>query len=355
VSGNESFIDQPSAVRDGESIDVAKLESYLAERFFAAGGGIRISQFPAGYSNLTYLLRVGDREMVLRRPPFGNPVRSAHDMEREFRVLSALSPVYRPAPRPYLYCDDKYVIGDCFYLMERRRGIILRKAPPRGLKLEPPMLRRLSESFAESLADLHALDFQQIGLASLGEPAGFIARQVAGWTRRYRQAQTDDVPDMDSMAQWLEANTPTESGASLIHNDYKYDNLVLDPADPTRIIAVLDWEMATLGDPLMDLGCSLAYWVEAGDPAERIAAAFAPTYLPGSLTRREIVEHYAARSGRAVPNMTFYYGYGLFKLAVIVQQIYARYQRGHTRDPRFAELDRMVTMLAETARQAAGI
>ncbi len=343
--------DETDPVRPGEELPPATLADYL-RRTLNVTGPLAVEQFPHGHSNLTYLLRLGDAELVLRRGPFGNQVKSAHDMGREYRVLSRLSAVYPPAPKPLAYCDDPAVLGAPFYVMERRRGLILRAQLPPGLAIDPPTARRLSTALIDNLADLHALDFRAAGLGDLGRPDGYVARQVSGWAERYARAKTDDVPAVDRVAAWLAGHLPAESGVALIHNDYKYDNLVLDPADPTRVVAVLDWEMATVGDPLMDLGTTLAYWVQADDPPALRRQAMGPTALPGSLTRRELADRYAARTGRDVAGVVFYYAYGLFKVAVIVQQIYARYVRGHTADGRFARLNGLVAVLAEQADRA---
>ncbi len=346
------FVDGTRPVRPGEELDVGRLEPYLRQHFPEASGPLVVEQFPQGHSNLTYLVRLGEREMVLRRPPFGNRVKTAHDMGREYRVLSHLSRVYPPAPAPYVYCEDEGILGTPFYLMERRRGVVLRKALPAGLDIEPSLMRRLSEAFIDNLGRLHALDYRAAGLGDLGRPEGYVERQVVGWTRRYRDAQTEDVPAVERVACWLAANLPGESGAALIHNDYKYDNLLLDPDDLTHIVAVFDWEMATVGDPLMDLGTTLAYWVEAGDPPLFQAFVFGPTGKPGSLSRRELAERYGRQTGRDVGNMLFYYCFGLFKVAVIVQQIYARYHRGATRDERFATMNQVVACMTQAAVQA---
>lgn len=346
------LIDGARAVREGEELDIPKLEAFLVANIAGSKGPLVVEQFPGGYSNLTYLLKLGDQEMVLRRPPFGNQVKSAHDMGREYRVLNKLWAVYPPAPKPLAYCTDPDVLGADFYVMQRRRGIILRKQPPPELDLGPPIARKLSESLADNLAALHAVDYAAAGLADLGKPEGFVERQVAGWSKRYEAARTDDVPEMQRAAAWLAENMPKESDVSLIHNDFKHDNLVLDPEDITRIVAVLDWEMATIGDPLIDLGTTLAYWVEEKDPPGVKAFGFGPTTLPGSLTRAEFLERYANASGRNVTRMLFYYVFGLFKLAVIIQQIYARYHRGFTKDPRFAHLNLMVAVLAQQATAA---
>jgi aminoglycoside phosphotransferase (APT) family kinase protein len=348
-----NLIDQPRAVRAGEQLDLPRLQRYLETHLPDAAGSLVVEQFPSGFSNLTYLLRLGDRELVLRRPPFGNQVKSAHDMGREFRVLSKLSQVYALAPRPYLFCEDESVLGSPFYVMERRRGVVIRRTLPPGLTLDPPTLRRLCETLLDGLAELHGIDYQAAGLGDLGKPEGYVERQVAGWIKRYRNAQTENVAAMEQIGQWLTEQMPRESGAALIHNDYKFDNLLLDPNDLSRVLAVFDWEMATLGDPLMDLGTSIAYWVQADDPPGFLSFAFGPTTLPGALTRRELVERYAARTGRDVSRMLYYYCFGLYKVAVIVQQIYVRYVKGFTKDERFARMNEQVAQLADAAVRAA--
>jgi aminoglycoside phosphotransferase (APT) family kinase protein len=339
-------LDQPTAVRDGEQLDVGRLSSYLGGHVAGWGGPIVVEQFPRGYSNLTYLVRCGDRELVLRRPPFGNRVKSAHDMGREHRILSRLCRVYDLAPCPVAYCEDESVLGTPFYLMERRRGVILRKPDP---SLPAEAVRRLCEALIDGLVRLHALDYRAAGLGDLGRPEGYVGRQVAGWTKRYRDAQTDDLPALERVAGWIDSHRPAESGAALVHNDYKFDNLVLDAADPARIVAVLDWEMATVGDPLMDLGTTLGYWVEAGDPPALQGLVVGPTNQPGALSRAELIERYRRQAGRDVGEMLFYYVFGLFKIAVIAQQIYARYVRGLTRDGRFAGLNAVIAGLGEGA------
>jgi aminoglycoside phosphotransferase (APT) family kinase protein len=348
-------------VRPGEEIDVQPLAAWLAPRLHDflpdAGAPLTIEQFPGGHSNLTYLLRAGDRgdrELVLRRPPFGSQVKTAHDMGREFRVLSRLHAAYPPAPRALLHCDDPGVIGAPFYLMERVRGVILRQPQaPAGVDLPPERMRAISEAAVDGLAALHAVDYRAAGLGDLGHPAGYVKRQVEGWSGRWVKAKTDDVPDLDRAAAWLAAHLPPEQAtAALLHNDYKYDNLVLDPGDLSRIVAVLDWEMATVGDPLMDLGTSLGYWMDPDDFPELRMLPAGPTTLPGNLGRAAVVERYAARSGRDVSDVVFYYAFGLFKIAVIAQQIYYRYRQGLTRDERFAALLGAVRVLGRTAAAA---
>lgn len=344
------FIDKSRQVRDGEDLDAVRLEKYLKESIPGLSGGLEISQFPSGFSNLTYMIKVGDTELVLRRPPFGNKVKSAHDMGREYKVLSRLHAVYPPAPKALAYCEDLEVLGAPFYVMERRRGIILRQSLPKDLTLEPPTLRKLCEAFIDNLVTLHQVDYEKAGLGDLGKPAGYVERQISGWHGRYEKAKTEDVPAMDTVAAWLHANKPAESGAALIHNDYKFDNVVLDPNDITRVIGVLDWEMATIGDPLMDLGTSVGYWIQADDPPALQAFVVGPTRMEGSFSRKELIERYAEKSGRAIEQPLFYFVFGIFKLAVIVQQIYYRYAQGFTKDERFAHLNFVVQMLAEGAR-----
>jgi aminoglycoside phosphotransferase (APT) family kinase protein len=341
--------DEPRAVRPGEGLDTDKLRGYLAEHLPGpTEGPVEVQQFPHGYSNLTYLVRLGGREFVLRRPPFGNRVKSAHDMGREYHVLEKLCRVFPPAPCPLVYCDDESVLGAPFYLMERRRGVILRGASA----VEPGTLRAVGESLVDTLARLHAVDVNAAGVGDLVRPGGYVGRQVSGWARRYRDAQTDPLPDLDAVAAWLDANRPADSGSALIHNDFKFDNLLLDPDDLTRVVAVLDWEMATVGDPLMDLGTTLGYWVEASDPEPLQALVVGPTTRPGCLTRREVVARYERATGRAVEGALFYYVFGLFKVAVIAQQIYARFVRGATSDPRFSGLGGVVAALGRGAALA---
>jgi aminoglycoside phosphotransferase (APT) family kinase protein len=340
------------SVRPGEELDVLRLAAFLQNHVATSSGELTVLQFPHGHSNLTYLVRSGSREWVLRRPPFGNQVKSAHDMGREYRVLSGLSRVFPPAPRPLVFCEDESVLGAPFYLMERRRGLILRREWPPELPRDPELLREMCRSLIDALADLHEIDPREAGLAYFGKPEGYVRRQIEGWTKRYRAAQTDQVSEMDAVADWLAAQIPAESGASLIHNDFKFDNIVFDPQVPQRVSSIFDWEMATIGDPLMDLGTTLAYWVEAPEVAQLSASFIGPTWLPGALTRKELVDRYAERRGLDSRDMRYYYVFGLFKVAVIVQQIYARFVRGATTDSRFATLNACVRQMARQAVRA---
>ena len=341
--------DVPGTIRPGEELDLAKLSAYLEKQF--GPGAVSVSQFPGGHSNLTYLVRHGDREYVMRRPPFGSKVKSAHDMGRECTVLTKLWPVYSCAPRPFAYEPTGDVLGAPFYLMERRRGVVLRRSVPPGLADDLPRARRICEHLVDALVDLHAVDYRAAGLSDFGKPVGYIERQVTGWTKRYVDSQTDDIPAVNEAAAWLASHMPAEGPPALIHNDFKFDNVIFDPS-LDRITGVLDWEMATVGDPLMDLGTSLSYWVEAGDPQTFYQLPFGPTAKPGMMTRQQFAERYLARSGRSADSLVFYYAFGLWKTAVVLQQIYYRWAKGKTADARFGQLIMGVRILAEQARTA---
>jgi aminoglycoside phosphotransferase (APT) family kinase protein len=361
---------ETKAVRPGEEIDVANLVSFLRATLNYVVDSVEIAQFPAGSSNLTYLIKWDGHEFVLRRPPFGNTVKTAHDMQREFDVMSKLSVVYSPAPKPLLFCEDESVIGSEFYLMERRKGLIIRGGLGAGDAGQNHVRERMGTSPAEdfnrsqryqaamcrrfirNLADLHALDYKAAGLGDLGKPEGYPRRQVEGWTKRYFAARTDEYEELEAAIEWLNGNIPPESGASLVHNDYKFDNIMLDPADLTRITAVLDWEMVTVGDPLMDLGTTLGYWMSPDAGEEMMRMPFNPYVLMKNISRQELVEMYEEASGRGVSNILFYYVFGTFKIAVIAQQIYARYVKGFTKDQRFARFDWFVGRLGAIAAGA---
>jgi len=341
----DDFRDHPTTVRPGEEIESENLAAFLRGHFSETNGPIRIEQYRSGHSNLTYSIHQGEMELVLRRPPFGSKVKSAHDMGREFRVLSKLHAVYPPAPKVLVYCDDISVLGVPFYLMEPIRGIILRRNPPPGLDFPAATARRLSESFVDDLVRLHGLDYAAVGLADLGKPEGYLARQIRGWTERYAGSQTHEYPEAKQITEWLNDHMPSTGDVGLIHNDYKYDNVVLDPNDVSKIIGVLDWEMSTIGDPLTDLGTALAYWIDASDPEELQSIRWGPTTYPGSFTRAQIVERYANKTGRDVSDIAFYLAFARFKIAVIVQQIYYRYHQGLTKDERFASMPGLIAIL----------
>jgi aminoglycoside phosphotransferase (APT) family kinase protein len=346
-------LDRPTKVRPGEELDLSKLEPFLRSYFPDEPRPLSLQQFPSGHSNLTYLLRLGSKELVLRRPPFGSKVKSAHDMSREFRVLSKLHSVYAPAPKVLYYCDDVSILGVPFYLMEPIHGVIVRRDPPPGLDFSPEKARRLCESFIEKLALLHSLDYVAVGLSDLGKPQGYVERQVRGWIERYHGSETHDYPEVEKISGWMQQHIPSAVSASLVHNDYKYDNVVLDPADIAKIIGVLDWEMCTIGDPLSDLGTTLAYWVDPQDPDELQKIRWCPSTHPGSLTRAKLVERYARVTGRDVSDMVFYLAFARFKVAVIVQQIFYRYHLGMTKDPRFASMPQVVKALLRASLYSA--
>ncbi|MEE4114020.1 MAG: phosphotransferase family protein [Desulfobacteraceae bacterium] len=343
-------LDQAGAVRRGESLDAEKIAAYLKANLPDLVGPATVRQFHSGFSNLTYLIGMGETELVLRRPPFGRKAKSAHDMSREYRILKALTPVFPHVPEPLLYCDDPAVMDAPFYVMQRLRGVILRKELPDAQALSAAAAGKLCRGWVDVLGELHGLDYQSCGLADLGNPDGYVARQVNGWSKRYREARTDDVPDFEAVMAWLSAGMPADfSTPALVHNDYKFDNVILDPADLTRIIGVLDWEMATIGDPLMDLGASLGYWVEPGDSDALKLIRTLPTLCPGMLTRRQIVALYEKKAGLPIENFAWYYCFGLFRLAVIAQQIYYRFFHGQTTDKRFEMLGFAVEILERAA------
>jgi aminoglycoside phosphotransferase (APT) family kinase protein len=342
--------DNPRTVRSAEALDGVALGAYIARE---VGGTdvVSIEQFPGGHSNLTYLVRHGAHEYVLRRPPFGSKVKTAHDMGREVAVLSKLAPVWPLAPKVLAYCPDESVLGAPFYLMERRRGVILRKEVPSGLSIDPESASRLCELLIDALAALHSIDYVAAGLGEFGKPAGYIERQVRGWTERYTGSQTDEIATVSSVATWLEANRPADGSPRLIHNDFKFDNVIFDRS-LTKITGILDWEMATVGDPLMDLGTSLGYWVQVDDPPPLQLIRFGLTTIPGMWTRDEVARRYLRATHRSAASLVFYYAFGLFKTAVVAQQIYYRYAKGLTKDPRFAAFLHGVRALSEQAQWA---
>jgi len=345
-------IDAAKPVRAGEELDIRRVEAYLRETIPGLTGGLTVSQFPSGHSNLTYLLVTGDREFVLRRPPFGRKAKTAHDMGREYRVLKALRPLFPYCPEALAYTEDEAILGCPFYVMERLKGIILRKEPPTGMSLAAGDARRLCERLLDVFVELHRVDYRGSDLENLGRPEGYVRRQVTGWSERYRAARTSDAPDFEEVMAWLQERMPADHPASaVIHNDYRFDNVVLAPEDPLRIIGVLDWEMATIGDPLMDLGGALAYWIDREDPQEMQAIRLVPTHLEGMMTRSEVAAYYCARMGFSGDNMDFYYTFGLFRLAVIAQQIYYRFYHGQTQDRRFGMLIFAVHVLEKKAQQ----
>jgi aminoglycoside phosphotransferase (APT) family kinase protein len=341
-------------IRQGEELDGAALAAYLDRHLPEPGGRIEIEQFPHGHSNLVYLIRTQKREYVLRRPPLGPLAPKAHDMAREYRLLHALHPRFPEAPRVFLLCEDAAVIGGAFFLMERRHGVVVRDSVPSELASIPEFPRRASEAFLDCLVRLHSIDIGQSPLASLGKPEGFVERQVRGWSDRWSRCQTEESPHMDAVVRWLHEWLPPSGPAALVHNDYKLDNVMLN-AGGNGVAAVLDWEMATLGDPLADLGLALCYWTWAAVAAQDDPHPATPnlTSQPGWFTRDELLERYARQTGRDLTPIRYHEILGIFKLAVILQQIFYRYQRGQTHDERFRTFDRRVRGLIRLAASLA--
>jgi aminoglycoside phosphotransferase (APT) family kinase protein len=325
-------------VRDEDTFEVAKVDAWLKRQVSGLSGTPAVRQFSGGASNLTYLLRYPDRELILRRPPAGRKASSAHDMGREYRVQRQLAPVFRYVPTMVAFCDDAEVVGADFYVMDRIVGTIPRKDFPPELELTPLQARTLAFTVIDTLVELHDVDPVAAGLDDLGKGPGYVARQVGGWSNRYRKARTPNVPTAERVMAWLADNQPDDVRSCVIHNDYRLDNVVLAPDDPMRVIGVLDWEMATIGDPLMDLGGALAYWIQHDDPYLSRRTRRQPTHLPGMPSRREVVEYYCDRAGLAGENWAFYEVFGLFRLAAIAQQIYYRYYHKQTRNPAFRHL-----------------
>jgi aminoglycoside phosphotransferase (APT) family kinase protein len=332
-----NFVDRSKPVRAGEELDVDKVTAYLAGIDPSLRGQPEVTQFAGGASNLTYCLSYADgRELVLRRPPFGARAKSAHDMVREARVMKALEPVYPFVPTVLAICEDLSVIDAEFFVMERLTGIIPRTNLPKGMTLSPEDTNTLCRRVLDRMIELHKVDYVSAGLSHLGKGEGYVKRQITGWSDRYRKARTDNVGDFERVMAWLAEKMPArEVAITVVHNDFRFDNVVLDPSDPLKVIGVLDWEMATLGDPLMDLGNTLAYWVQADDPQFRQLTRRQPTTLPGMFTRAEVIRYYGEQTGYRVDDFDFYEVYGLFRLAVIVQQIYQRFAQGQAKNPEF--------------------
>lgn len=346
------MLDQPVSVRRGEELNIGHLRKYLEKNLHLAPFHLVVQQFPNGYSNLTYLIKMDDRELILRRPPVGARIKSGHDMGREFKILSALSTTYEKVPRPLMYCSDESVLGAPFYLMQRTDGVILRPKMPAQIQPDAKTMQGISRAFVDTLVEIHQIDYREVGLDDLGKPDGYVHRQITGWAKRYEQAKTHDIQEIHQTMTWLFDHIPGSSGSALIHNDFKYDNLVLDANDLCKVIAVLDWEMSTLGDPLMDLGTALGYWVNINDPEWMQRLALSPTTVPGNPSRAEIAQQYAEKSQIDLSEIVFYYVFGLFKISVITQQIYHRYKRGLTQDKRFASLCEVVKGLGTMATLA---
>jgi aminoglycoside phosphotransferase (APT) family kinase protein len=350
---SEARVHEPpelAPVRPGEEQDWARVEAFLRERMPELPAPLEVLQFPGGHANLTYLLRFGDQELVLRRPPFGPVAPGSHDMVREYNVLSRLWEQLSTAPRAYLLCEDEGVIGARFFVMERRRGVVVRMRIPDEMRLHPDVERRVSFALVDAMADLHDVDYEKAGLAGLGRPEGFVERQVTGWKKRWDLAKDVEIPLFEEVHARLAATIPASPRASLIHNDLKLDNCQFDPADPGRVKSIFDWDMTTLGDPLVDLGTLLGYWTQADDPADR-SPTHALTSQPGFPTRREIALRYAHRRGVPLERIHWYEAFAIWKSAVVLQQIYIRFARGQTHDERFRGMGARVPALVKLAAE----
>ncbi|GAA4271866.1 phosphotransferase family protein [Aquimarina gracilis] len=340
-------------VRQGEELNEKTLKEFLQKEGVITNSQSdwQVTQFTHGYSNLTYLITIEDKEYVLRRPPFG-AIKRGHDMGREFRVQSGLYQAFPKVPKMYVFSEDEDILGCPFYIMEKVEGIILNVKEAKKRNIPPKDFKTIANSWLDTFVELHNVDYKAIGLGELGKPEGYVERQVLNWGKQYLKAATEDVPAAEKVMRWMEENQPTSYKHSLVHNDFKYDNIVFKDDSWKEVVAVLDWEMATLGDPLMDLGTSLGYWTMASDHPFVQQGIPSPTIMDGNPSRSEIVELYSQKSGRQVDHLVFYYAFGLFKIAVIAQQIYYRYSKGLTTDPRFAQLNKAAELLCNLALQA---
>ncbi|MFD9624548.1 phosphotransferase family protein [Peribacillus muralis] len=349
------MVDDTIPVRPGEELEISVLENFLRNNVSdLPNEPLNLQQFSTGYSNLTYQLKIGEWEAVLRRPPLGPVAPKAHDMKREHHILSSIHPYFQAAPEPILFSDDESIVGAPFFLMERKHGLVIDGEFPEGVVPTLERCRKLSHIMVNRLAELHSIPYEKTGLVEISRPEGFIARQVHGWISRYERAKTDDIKELMPLITYLQQNIPKYSQTSIIHYDYKINNAMFNQ-DLTEMVGLFDWEMATVGDPLADLGVALSYWTESDDPELiKIGVGQASiTTLKGFLTRKEFIETYANRSGRDVSNIDFYVTFGYFKLAVILQQIYSRYKKGQTNDPRFSRLGKTVKSLLTHAANVA--
>jgi aminoglycoside phosphotransferase (APT) family kinase protein len=353
MTENLEILPEIDAVREEEEFDHARLHAYLRGRLPDADRPMEVKRFTGGHSNLTYLLRFDGREWVVRRPPLGPLPPGGHDMKREYRVLARLWEAFKPAPRAMLFCDDPSIIGSPFFVMERRKGIVIRTNQPMPVELgdRPETFRKLSSAIIDTLADLHAVDYHAIGLSTLGRPKGFVHRQIVGWMDRWERAKTRELPLMNKLGKWLLENMPPEQPPVLLHNDFFLHNIMFDADDPGHVVGVFDWEMSTLGDPMVDLGNTLAFWREKTDPQELIGITQGEihTFQPGFISRNEAMQRYAQRTGRDLSNIYFYWAFSHWKNATIGEQIYVRYVRGQTTDPRFAIIGTYAPALAHAA------
>ena len=341
--------DQPKEVRKEDALDKHKLSVYLSKHLdnFSINEQLTIKQYAGGASNLTYLLQWNNQQVILRTSPKGANIKGAHDMGREYKVLNLLDGHFDYSPKALLYCKDEQIIGRPFYLMQKVEGIIPRKTFP--MTVSPQQAHEMCKDLINVQIALHEIDLDETGLIELGKADGYIQRQIKGWNQRYKNARLEDSMPADDLMQWLEENQPQDTQTSLIHNDYKFDNVVLSTKPPHKIIAVLDWEMTTIGSPLMDLGCSLAYWIEKTDPPQLQAIRMMPTHIEGMMTRQQIIDYYGKQTNTDMSRFNYFYKFGLFRLAVIVQQIYQRYAQGKTTNPAFKHFGEIAKVLISRA------
>lgn len=340
-------------VREHEQLDWASLDAWLKQNINGLQGDPDVSQYPAGNSNLTYCLRYPGADLVVRRPPFGSTVKSAHSMSREYRIMKALKPVFDAVPEVLAYSDDESVIGSEFYVMRRVAGKVAHGAViPSEWGFDETDTRHLCEAFWSKLIELHQVDYKKAGLQDFGHPDGYVRRQIEGWNARMQAAATADVETFEDIQNWLVDNLPeSEPSPTVLHGDYRLDNVILDKDDPFKVIALLDWEICAIGNPLMDLGNALAYWVEVDDAPIFTSLLMQPSTAPGMLTRAEILQMYSDKTGTDVSGFKFYYTYGIFRNMVILQQIYYRYYHGKTQDKRFARFGKRVQAVGEHCRK----
>jgi len=346
MAGENKTVD----VRKGEELNMAAVDAVLKETLPDLKGEASVTQYPSGASNLTYAIDYPERRLVLRRPPFGDKPKSGHDMHREYRVMTALKG-YIPVPETVYYTDDAAIIGAEFYVMERSEGPLIHNTIPSEWNWTEGQASQLCENFFQTLVDLHSVDYKAVGLGDFGKPKGYVNRQITGWNRRFEKAWTEDIDKFEDVQTWLVDNMPAnERGAAIIHGDYRIDNCILKQNDPTQIEAILDWEISALGDPMMDLGNTLAYWIHADDPPFMQMMVRQPSGVPGMMRRQDILDFYASKTGADVSGFQFYYVYGIWRLAVIIQQIYARFYRGQNDNPRFKNYGQMTSALGQLAR-----
>ena len=333
-----------------DGIHDANVTRFFHEHVPGATAELSFSLISGGRSNLTYLVESGDDQWVLRRPPLGHVLPTAHDMVREYRVLSGLADTAVPTPRTIALCEDGAVNDLPFYVMEYCPGVVLAERMPDGFAETPEERERISLSLVDALVALHDVDYRAAGLGDFGRPEGYLERQVRRWSQQWERSKTDELPQIDELIARLLRALPESPAPTIVHGDYRLGNMALDPADPGRILAIFDWEMSTLGDPLADLGYTLIYWAEEGDSgASGGLSAGAVTANPGFLKRAELVEAYGKRSGRRVEAIDFYQVLALYKLAVISEGIYARYLAGKTLGQGFAGMGRAAEAIAERA------